>query len=296
MKKTAGITIGVFLFLVSVYTGSRAATVALTESNELPNGPAYATVELEAADEQCVLMSVSVNQDELQSEQAGFGIQRFGFNYPGEDELEIEFDDDDDGNWNITVNGSESFGPFGTYTYDLAGDGNSRQNPLEIIVCGDDEDLSVDDFIYPNEDYYYFSVHIAGFDELPGSDGENVTSAYFAAPEEPTLIELAMFIAVPGVNKVRLFWGTDDETDNAGFNIYRADAEAGEYARINTDMIPAQGTSSTYSFVDEQAGDMKTYYYKLEDVDVYGNSTLHGPVNATPSIIYLLLDLFFELF
>jgi len=30
----------------------------------------------------------------------------------------------------------------------------------------------------------------------------------------------------------------------------------------------------------------KTYYYKLEDIDLNGTSTMHEPVSATPRLIY----------
>jgi len=30
----------------------------------------------------------------------------------------------------------------------------------------------------------------------------------------------------------------------------------------------------------------KTYYYKLEDIDVNGVSTFHGPVTATPRLLF----------
>ena len=33
----------------------------------------------------------------------------------------------------------------------------------------------------------------------------------------------------------------------------------------------------------------KTYYYKLEDIDSSGTSTMHGPVSATPRLVYLIV-------
>jgi hypothetical protein len=32
----------------------------------------------------------------------------------------------------------------------------------------------------------------------------------------------------------------------------------------------------------------QTYYYKLEDIDLSGTSTLHGPISATPRLILRL--------
>ena len=39
---------------------------------------------------------------------------------------------------------------------------------------------------------------------------------------------------------------------------------------------------AAYEFVDADVQNRKTYYYKLEDIDLSGTSTMHGPVIATP--------------
>jgi hypothetical protein len=56
----------------------------------------------------------------------------------------------------------------------------------------------------------------------------------------PTVINLFFFTATPKSGKVILAWSTESETNNAGFNIYRADSENGEYIKINDSLIPAQ--------------------------------------------------------
>ena len=76
-----------------------------------------------------------------------------------------------------------------------------------------------------------------------------------------------------------------------GFNIYRADAD-GEYVKINAEIIPAKGTSANgaaYQFVDNGVQNRKTYWYKLEDINLKGNSNVHGPVSATPRLMYGIL-------
>jgi hypothetical protein len=73
--------------------------------------------------------------------------------------------------------------------------------------------------------------------------------------------------------------------NNAGFNIYRAESADGTYQKINDSLIQAQGSptqGAVYDYVDKDVKNKKTYYYKLEDVEVNGTSTLHGPVSATP--------------
>ena len=105
----------------------------------------------------------------------------------------------------------------------------------------------------------------------------------------PTLIELTDFAAQPFNRKVIIAWQTASEIDNAGFNIYRAEAENGEYTIINAALIPARGSSTqgaAYEFVDTDVKNRKTYWYKLEDVDLNGTSTMHGPITATPRLIF----------
>jgi hypothetical protein len=101
----------------------------------------------------------------------------------------------------------------------------------------------------------------------------------------PTLIRLSSFKANPKSGRVMLDWSTAAEIDNAGFNLYRSEAAEGNYIKINNALIPAKGTSTqgaAYEFTDTEVQNRTTYYYKLEDIDVSGRSTMHGPVSAMP--------------
>jgi alpha-tubulin suppressor-like RCC1 family protein len=103
--------------------------------------------------------------------------------------------------------------------------------------------------------------------------------------ESPTLVTLSTFTATPSDRSVLLTWTTASEIENAGFNIYRAEAEDGEYIKINLSVIPAGGSptnGASYQYIDEDVRNRRTYYYKLEDLDIYGKSTMHGPVSAKP--------------
>jgi len=58
--------------------------------------------------------------------------------------------------------------------------------------------------------------------------------------------------------------------------------------KINPSLIPAEGSptnGATYQYVDNDVKNRRTYYYKLEDIDLNGTSTMHGPVSATPKRI-----------
>jgi len=104
-----------------------------------------------------------------------------------------------------------------------------------------------------------------------------------------TVIELSSFNATAKAGKVLLQWTTEAEINNAGFNLYRSSSADGEYTKLNDSLIPAQGLSTqgaSYEFVDKDVKNRKTYYYKLEDVDLNGTSTMHGPMSAMPRLFY----------
>jgi hypothetical protein len=132
------------------------------------------------------------------------------------------------------------------------------------------EDFSTGNLYYGNK--YYEGVYYENYVRC-------VTNA------KPTVIELSSFTASPKINKVVLQWSTESENDNAGFNIYRAVTENGGYTKINDSIISAKGSSTqgaSYAYVDNGLQNRTTYYYKLEDIDLNGKSTMHGPVRATP--------------
>lgn len=115
--------------------------------------------------------------------------------------------------------------------------------------------------------------------------------------ETATLIELGSFDATWDDDGVGINWVTDTEIDNAYFNIYRAESiktarkkgfkknskkglQMGPYVKINAEPIPAMGESpfgAVYEFIDTDVRTGKRYWYKLEDVDMYGTRTQHGP-------------------
>ena len=106
---------------------------------------------------------------------------------------------------------------------------------------------------------------------------------------EPTLIQLSSLTATPKAGKILIQWSTESETDNGGFNIYRAVTEKGEYTKINESIIEAKGSptqGASYAYVDNGLRNRKTCYYKLEDIDLSGMSTFHGPVTATPRLLF----------
>ena len=107
--------------------------------------------------------------------------------------------------------------------------------------------------------------------------------------EEQTISTISSFIAEPAESSVILIWETGTELDMVGFNLYRTESQDGEYIRMNDSLIIAEGSDTEgfiYEFDDEGIQNRKTYLYILEEIDIYGVSTLHGPVSATPRLIY----------
>ena len=115
--------------------------------------------------------------------------------------------------------------------------------------------------------------------------GQQTLMSYVAAP---TGVELAAFAArvIRGLEgpSVRLVWETASEIDNAGFNIFRGTSKAGQRHMINRQLIPACGDElkgQTYTFGDCDVTEGRTYHYWLEDVDLRGTATMHGPTSVT---------------
>jgi hypothetical protein len=108
-------------------------------------------------------------------------------------------------------------------------------------------------------------------------------------------VTLTSFTASAGDGEVSLRWVTESKVNNLGFNIYRARREKkkdeqeepkeGEYVKINSELIPGAGTSTvkhSYCFTDRNVDNGTTYFYRLEDVSLDGESTFHGPVEVVP--------------
>ncbi|MBN1922612.1 MAG: hypothetical protein JW892_15290, partial [Anaerolineae bacterium] len=107
-------------------------------------------------------------------------------------------------------------------------------------------------------------------------------------PVNPTAVFLASFTAVPEGEEIRVAWETAAELQNLGFNLYRSESPAGPWVKLNAELIGAQNPGAvfgaSYEWLDSEVAPgapSAPVYYRLEDVDVSGVSTFHGPVSAT---------------
>jgi hypothetical protein len=108
-------------------------------------------------------------------------------------------------------------------------------------------------------------------------------------PLNVTSVTLASFTAQKlSDGKVRLEWRTGYEVDNIGFRVYRE--QNGKRVRVTPKLISGTAVvgggrgngGQTYTWSDTnvptQSGPVQ---YWLEDVDLKGKSTWHGPIAAT---------------
>lgn len=110
----------------------------------------------------------------------------------------------------------------------------------------------------------------------------------------PTAVFLNFFEAKIQISSVQgglssggvlLRWETSSEINNLGFNVYRGDSAGGPWTRLNSQIIPSQvapgsPTGSTYEFLDKR-GNPRRSFYLLEDIDLNGTATQHGPIRPT---------------
>ena len=142
----------------------------------------------------------------------------------------------------------------------------------------------------------------------PGSvDGTTGTASAIAAHTfhslaiqvVPLLVTLESFTAVVERHSVRLNWNTTAEIDNVGFRVLRArepqaqrpggDGAAPPAEDVQLEIvepfIPAMGnelTGASYEYVDTTVRRRPgALLYYLEDIDIYGHATRHGPVRVT---------------
>ncbi len=109
----------------------------------------------------------------------------------------------------------------------------------------------------------------------------------------PTKITLQSFSAYSGTDKngasrVVLMWKTGGEVHNFGFNVYRE--QNGNRVRMNPSVIAGSAlmmsgampkhSGRNYAWIDSSAGIAGASYW-LEDIDVNGTRTMHGPVSVS---------------
>jgi hypothetical protein len=153
---------------------------------------------------------------------------------------------------------------------------NSAQLGGALFVCGNSHPVMTSD------------NSLTGNTQMLGSD---IYVCSDSSVETVTLVELASFKAIAGIFRVFIFWQTHAEVNHAGFNLYRSTAAEGPYEKINDALILSRGApihGALYFHTDRNVQIGRTYYYRLEDIDMHGATTRHGPVHATPGRVLAL--------
>jgi signal peptidase I len=114
----------------------------------------------------------------------------------------------------------------------------------------------------------------------------NNTATITTLIEFPNVVRMGGFTATQTANGVLLSWNTGGELHNLGFNLYRD--VAGEKVRLNPSLIAGssllmrealeQHGAKTYGWIDHSSNAGGLYW--LEDVDLNGTRTMHGPVST----------------
>ena len=104
-------------------------------------------------------------------------------------------------------------------------------------------------------------------------------------PTTPLAVTLADFSAVQQGDHVLLTWETNSELNNRGFNLYRGTSAAGPDRQLNETLIPSQsqGNPGGFIYTWEDRAELvpgTSYFYWVEDVDINGAATMHGPVSV----------------
>ena len=116
------------------------------------------------------------------------------------------------------------------------------------------------------------------------------TSSFGSTIQSPSAVELSSFHAFSQTDgTVRLVWRTQEESRNLGFHLYRDDA-SGRH-RIDPSLIAGsalllrgsrpQHAAKIYAALDSAPVPGAAYW--IEDLDINGTRTIHGPVYAEAS-------------
>ena len=171
--------------------------------------------------------------------------------------------------WTVTQSGISSFSADTTFTYvdaDIVGTESS-------IYTGKWNGTTWSVLSPANTANNTIGGTVNSFSDFTGGDAG------------PLAVTLADFGAVQQGDAVLLTWETNSELNNRGFNLYRGTSAAAPDRQLNETLIPSQSQGNPGGFVYtwEDRADLvpgTTYFYWVEDVDINGAATMHGPVSV----------------
>lgn len=158
--------VAVFLF-GGMQANAASVTYQLDQSNDLADGPIYATVTI--SDSLTVAgnidFSVQILESAFPAPLSNFGMQAFFFNY--DDGITVSaanIVNINPNSWNITEDRNAG-GGFGKFEFQAAGNGSSRTSLLTFSIAGVAGDTIFDYATgYADDTTEFFAAHIAGYD------------------------------------------------------------------------------------------------------------------------------------
>ena len=149
--------------------------------------------------------------------------------------------------------------------------------------------INVNAAVFSSSSYAVNTATVSSSTSDPNSS--NNSSTWSSTIQTSTAVDLASFNAYGQPDgTVRLVWRTLEESRNLGFHVYREDA-SGRH-RIDPALIAGsalilrgsrpQHAAKTYAAIDPQPTANAAYW--LEDVDINGTRTAHGPVYAQQGV------------
>lgn len=117
---------------------------------------------------------------------------------------------------------------------------------------------------------YCYTGTIAGFDTIIGSTG-NLSDTVLKRWDNAGPVELTSFSTIVDGKNVNIYWSTNSEINNSGFDIERKLTASGEWMKIA--FVAGYGTTSEpkdYSYSDKNLAS-GNYNYRLKQLDFNGN-------------------------
>lgn len=185
--------------------------------------------------------------------------------------------------WTLASAGSVSANV--TWTY-VDGDVNGTEANYRVIKI---ETPSGNATNFPTDANHFVT---AGSNTFTVNSLSNFSDWTAGEPQAPTAVKLMNFSAVRQNGEVQLQWQSAYEADNLGYNVYRevAGQDANPANKVRERLTPAliAGSALTVGRTVMTAGQSYTWYdklsnqqskvrYWLEDVDINGTRTMHGP-------------------
>jgi flagellar hook assembly protein FlgD len=161
----------------------------------------------------------------------------------------------------------------------------SRDSTFSTIICSDScnttsiklNNLSGFERISIGKPIYWrVKVH-SGYNKVSEFSKSNFPFNYY-----PQFAQLESF---SGEKKedgtIDLLWRTVNEYNCAGFNIHRSELVDDNFEKLNENLVTGR---SEYSFQDLTSMAGKTYYYKLEEVNIHGKKKFYQTISITAAI------------